>query len=124
MVGKKVFILDSHCGVDGVGLALIQTARNMGMELGKDLEMRCSEDKDKYRRELPKDYDIYLIHPSDTSEEALIDLRREQPWSNIVCISGLYPDYSSDFWDLFDERYGILVEEDRKRILELGHRKF
>ena len=122
-MAKRIFILDSHSGFDGVGLGLIQTARDMGMELNKDLELMCCEDENKYQRELPKDFDVYLIHPSDTSEEALIDLRKEQPWSHVFCITGLYKGTKSSFWDLFDGRYGILNEDDRKNVLSLEHKK-
>ncbi len=37
---------------------------------------------------LPKGYDGYVLHLSQTTEEEIIELRESQPWSKIFGISG------------------------------------
>ena len=44
--------------------------------------------RDKAFRHLPEGYDVYILHLSDTSEEAITELRKDQPWSWIYGISG------------------------------------
>lgn len=48
-------------------------------------------------KEIPRGYDGYLLHLSDIDETDLKELREEQVWSWIYCISGC------SIWDIPDE---------------------
>lgn len=42
------------------------------------------EDKARFDRHLPQGYDGYWLHYSQTSLEAIEELKKEQPWSPII----------------------------------------
>lgn len=77
----KFFILDSTCGK-----AIENIIRDTATELGYKVRIDLSTNFEVTR--LPRDYDGYLIHLSNTSEEAIMELREEQPWSKIFGLSG------------------------------------
>lgn len=77
----KFFILDSICG-DALEDEINVAATELGYGVRIDRSTDCNVTT------LPRDYDGYLIHLSDTSEEAVSELRKEQPWSKIFGVSG------------------------------------
>ena len=107
MEALKFFILDSKAGE-----ALEGMIRNAAEELKYEVRTKLSTEPELPR--LPRDYDGYLIHLSNTSEEAVRELREEQPWSKIFGIFGggisINPEY-------LDSTYYIIDSGDAKSIV-------
>jgi len=107
MEALRFFILDSK-----VGEALEGMIRIAAEELEYNVRTKLSTEPELAR--LPRDYDGYLIHLSNTSEEALRELREEQPWSRIFGISGAGIDINLKYLDTI---YYIMGLEDAKSII-------
>ncbi len=75
---KRIFISDRECGED-LKEMISWCAKN-------ELEIKVYNES--VLRNIPQDFDLYLIHLSETTEEALENLRKEQPWCKIVGIRG------------------------------------
>ena len=87
MIERKVFILDTKSAdalLLGLNLKLLRFNKEYkGEKIKVDIKLKrysCGH--------LPLDYDIYIIHPSDTDEEAIKELRKEQPWCRIYARTG------------------------------------
>jgi hypothetical protein len=81
MDALRIFILDSKAGK-----TLVDMIEGAAEELQCEVEITLSTEPK--RLTLPRDYDGYLIHLSDTSEGAIRNLREGQSWSKIFGISG------------------------------------
>ncbi len=55
--------------------------------LSEGLEVRVDLLREYVPRHLPKGYDGYLLHYSQVEKEAIIEIRKEQPWSWIFVVS-------------------------------------
>lgn len=81
------FILDSKSSkVDKSEELLDWAIRTTAKESGLDVKIDFS--RESGIESLPRDYDGYLIHLSDVSEEAINELKNDQPWSKIFGILG------------------------------------
>jgi hypothetical protein len=73
---KRIFILESEGGPKAIEETLMHFS-------GEKLEFKTSNSKIDYKRNLPRDYDLYLIHLSHTDIGAVNHLKELQPWSKI-----------------------------------------
>ncbi len=82
----KVFINDSRC--DGkMGNTFKDRLEHIGANKGMELDVTLGSEKRLH--EIPRGYDLYIIHFSEVAdEEEPGRLRREQPWSEIHYTSG------------------------------------
>jgi hypothetical protein len=81
MVQLKFLILDSMCGK-----AQKEALETVGKSLKINLTTRLILNS-KGNGKIPRDYDGYLLHLSDTSKERIIELREAQPWCKIFGMS-------------------------------------
>ena len=82
---KRVFILGKQYLLDSVNAALYVITKRGALEIVTSTSYK------EYRESLPKNYDLYLIHLQHTSEEALKELKQEQPWSKVIGAAALAP---------------------------------
>jgi len=77
----KFYILDSRVG-DLMAETLYFRAkeRNIPIEINCSMEYKVSS--------LPRNFDAYLLHLSNTFDRDIENLREEQPWSKVFGISG------------------------------------
>jgi len=85
---KRIFVLDSHPNKEIHETSFIVACHKQGLTLGKDLEVVISEEPASFLKHLPEGYDCYVLHPSDTSEEAITELRERQPGCSVVALRG------------------------------------
>lgn len=95
-------------------------------ELGKELDWHINSIAKKFKYKiktkfsteekllhLPKDYDSYILHLSNTTEESIRKLRKEQPWCKIFGMTG-----GDRIENLLDRTFYILDDIEVKYILE------
>lgn len=102
MVRHRLFILDRQLG--GNWKNLFEATAKYSK---KDVEIVLS--REGRLEHIPKDFDAYFLHLSETSEEAIKELREEQPWSWIYCRTGAPWRIPSSLRKIFD---GSSSEED------------
>lgn len=113
----KLFILDEECGEDlKFGMQFISERLNYNLEINLSDEEKLLN--------FPKDYDGYLVHFSQTSEEALISLRIKQPWCKIFVMSGA--SFSENIFTkntvpFIDRMYYTVLDYEAEEILKEMH---
>jgi len=86
---KRVFLLDSRRERLKALNALIASAlHQLDLKRGRDIQIDIGSDFLVVRENLPADYDLYLLHPRDTSEEAVQRIKETQEWSSIMALGG------------------------------------
>lgn len=108
MKAIKFYILDSKTG---------NSLEKMITIIAKKLDMPIQIDtsNDSHVDYLPRDYDGYLLHLSNTSEEAIQNLKEQQPESKIYGITGCGIRFKLP---LLDNTYSIVGKEQTVKILE------
>ncbi|MCL5795731.1 MAG: hypothetical protein M1338_05265 [Patescibacteria group bacterium] len=82
---KKVFILDLK---DNNGELIYDTITNWIVEHGLAKELSATWHHETCHLHLPESFDLYIVHVSDTSLEAMEEIKRLQPWCKVVGITG------------------------------------
>jgi hypothetical protein len=77
----KIFLLNSNSSGEANALDLHDVAKSLDYDVDIDFSQEPT-------LKLPRDYDIYVLHASDTTEEAIAELKREQPWSMLFGLLG------------------------------------
>ena len=102
MTLKKVFILD------GPAESMEKIIRNHYEE--GNLEIRSSDSDTEFRRHLPETYDLYLLHLSNTKEEAIRELKEMQPWCKIFVRDSMRQELPPLLVPLIDGRYSLRAD--------------
>jgi|TARA_Y100000296_G_C5070248_1_gene204534 hypothetical protein len=108
---KKIFILDSLAG-EGLATAFILEAQGMNVPVNVQVSTQT------HLKKLPRDYDVYIIHYSDTDMESIREIREKQPWSYIVGVFGGSDILSENERKLFDKHCVYFNEENTKQVLQ------
>ncbi len=106
---KSILILD-NLNAECLKAALLAAADKYGL----DREINIDISRDSCLRHLPINYDLYLLHFSNTTIEAINELKEMQLWSIVIVISGAVFDRPTSI----DRIYYILNENDYINILE------
>ena len=77
MVRKRIFILESEI-IDNIIKEDLERFAENG-----EIEVTTSTLVSEFKRHLPKNYDLYMLHAGRTEIDAIQELKREQPWSKI-----------------------------------------
>jgi hypothetical protein len=80
------------------------------------IETRFKVSKQKGLRDIPRGYDSYLIHLSDTEQESIEELKERQPWSKIYGLNG--GGQSTIYQACFDAVYHHLSLLDAQNIVK------
>jgi len=111
MVEKKVFVLDSQ----GVG-KIIEDIYSVAKTLELEIKVRSSEEEQC--RNLPKDFDYYILHISNIDEADLKRLKEKQSFSYFFGITGCGDELPNDLSNLFDDVYSSINKRDLEIILQ------
>lgn len=120
MAEIRVFVLDSKCGRNVHGPSLGWAAEALGKRVGKDIEIRISEERMMVN--LPRDYDLYLLHLSNTTEQAILDLREDQPWSRIDGVTGA-TDLPEQLRSAVDRIHYIILSREYEEMIQDPRRR-
>jgi hypothetical protein len=109
---KRIFILET--GVFPVHIE--NNIKVYAKEGGLDFYLETSEQS--YRRHLPEGYDLYLLHPLHTEEEAIKEIRRNQPWSKIFVRPNIGEEIPSSMKSFVDGDYNLNNHDFYRVVLE------
>jgi len=111
MTLKRIFILESE-GVPE------EIKKNLKLwEKEGSLEFKSSISKTEYKRHIPEGYDLYLLHISNTEEDAIKELRERQPWSKILIRDHGRQQLSFSIESLIDGKYNTNHYDHYRNIL-------
>jgi hypothetical protein len=98
---KRIFILETREFPEKIK----EDLKLYGYE--RELSFRSSISKSSFRKNLPEDFDLYLLHISNTDEEAIEELRRKQSWSKIFIRTSMDAEIPFTLKGIVDGKYDI-----------------
>jgi hypothetical protein len=124
---KKVYIRhrDDYGLQVGPAEGLAEDITAIAKDMIIEMEINFTEESGS---RIPRDYDIYFLHLSDTNAQDFIALREEQSWSYIVGLTGNsksnkikdsnVPLTIGDLWKYCDEIYYVPSFHELERTFE------